>query len=483
MASRPGGPYQQRMSDRPTKSQLLPFLGQGKEVIKKAYFIPYAVLFIAGFLTPQPFLWFLALGLAAGCYYLVYRLCGKKKPIWLPLVPGLITAGILSYGLGLFNAIFSIPATIKFDDLIANSANIPYPDLFYNVFVQVGLKEELMKAVPVLLFAFFAPRITQSFGRDLEIREPLDGILIATGSALGFTMVETMTQYVPLALQQSGFVSGLNLLLVRVGAGLSGHVAYSGYFGYFIGLAMLKPQGRWKTIGIGWLFAAVMHTLWDSIGNDMLMLAVGLVSYVLLGAAILKARQISPTRAQNFATQIYHSPQAPVPQPSYAGAPAAGQYSVAPQMPQFDPGPPAPPAQQQNFSPHPPLPAPPAWPPAAAYQPAGPVIATPPPAPAATMSSGLTIFLAGQRIPLSPGRQFTESEIPGLHAAAGDGNVAEVTRHPADPAVLGLRNTSTVSWTAWTPNGESREIPGGKTIRLSPGTTIQFGNVRGEILA
>jgi hypothetical protein len=97
-------------------------------------------------------------------------------------------------------------------------------------------------------------------------------------------------------------------------------------------------------------------------------------------------------------------------------------------------------------------------------------------------SSALTFFVAGQRNSLIPGRRFAEADLPGLRAAAGDGIVAEVTRHPTDPSILGLKNLSTAAWMAWTPKGESREIPSGKTIRLSPGTSVQFGNIRGEIL-
>lgn len=482
MASRPGGPYQQRESDRPTKSQLFPFLGKGKEVVSKAHLIPYAVLFLLGFTLPNPFLWFLALGLAIGTYYLVYRQCGKVKPMWLPLVPAAMTAVIMFVGLGFFDQIFSIPMTVppaNFDP--RTWGQYPYPTLFYNIFVQVGLKEELMKAIPVLLCAFLAPKITSAFARPLEVNEPLDGILLATGSALGFTMVETMLQYVPQALQQSGFSAGLDLLLIRVGGDLSGHIAYSGYWGYFIGLAMMRPKGRWQTIGIGWACAAVLHTFWDSLDSPLPMLAVGIISYALLGAAILKARQISPTRGSNFATQLYRGAQPPPMQPQFTGMPTPPQqqYGAPPQAQQpFTPGvPPAPTFPQPPAAPvwtPPQNNAPPLAPPVA------PVVSQQIAPPA--QSTPLTFFVAGQRNSLIAGRRFAEADLPGLRAASGDGIVAEVNRHPTDPSILGLKNLSTTAWMAWTPKGESREIPSGKTIRLSPGTSVQFGNIRGEII-
>jgi RsiW-degrading membrane proteinase PrsW (M82 family) len=390
----------------------------------KAHFIPFIVLFLLGFLVESPFLWMVACALAIGSYYLIYRLCGKVKPAWLPLVPAALTAMLLYAPIwNGFESIFGVFIGGKGLPPPEYWTAIPFPKLFYDVFFFVGLKEEFVKALPVLLCAFLAPKIAASFARPLEIHEPLDGILIATGSALGFTLCETMLEYLPGVLHTSGFSAGLDLLIRRIGGDIAGHVAYSGYFGYFIGLAMLRPKNRWLTIGIGWLSAAMLHTLWDSVGSVPILLGVGIIAYGFLGAAILKARQISPYRAQNFATQVYTGGQAPPPQ----SIPAA-EYSPAP-VPQ-----------------------------------------------------ALTFFVAGQRLLLTAGRRLTESEMPGLKSSAGNGVVAEVTRHPADANLLGLRNLSTVSWTASTSTGESREIPSNKTIRLAPGTAVQFASVRGEIL-
>lgn len=458
MENRPGGPYQQRESDTPTKSQLLPFLGEGKQVISKAHFIPFIVLFLLIFLMPNPFLWFVAFALAAATYYIVYRLCGKSIAPWMPLVPAGITAFLMVSQIGampgpwpIFENIFGI--FIGGQDQLPNPntwSQIPFPTLFYKIFFFVGLKEEFVKAVPIVLLAFVAPKITAKFARALEIHEPLDGILVATGSALGFTLYETMMDYVPHAIQQGGFGGGIDLLFQRISGDIAGHVAYSGYLGYFIGLAMMRPKGRWKTIAIGWLFASVMHTFWDAL-DGIPMLMVGIISYGLLGAAILKARQISPTRSQNFATQLYRGDQ-----------PLPGQPPVSPQNASWS---------QVTSAP----------PPMAAM----PVAAPPPPAqhkPAhAAKAGGLTFVVDGKKFPLTAGHRFTETDIPALTAGNADGIVGEVTTHPSDPTIVGLKNLSIGSWTAKTPNGESREIPVGKTIRLSPGTIVEFGKIHGEV--
>ncbi|MFZ0818423.1 MAG: PrsW family glutamic-type intramembrane protease [Candidatus Acidiferrales bacterium] len=382
------------------------------------------ILFLPGFLVESPFLWLAACALAIGSYYLIYRLCGKVKPAWLPLVPAAMTA-ILMYGpiWNVFENIFGAFLGGKGLPPPQYWPAIPFPKLFYDVFFFVGLKEEFVKALPVLLCAFLAPKIAAAFARPLEIHEPLDGILIATGSALGFTLCETMLGFLPGVVHTSGLSAELDLLIRRIGGDIAGHVAYSGYFGYFIGLAMLRPKNRWVTIGIGWLSAAMLHTIWDySADSFPILLGVGIIAYGFLGAAILKARQISPFRAQNLGTQVHTGGQAPPP-----SGPAAGHAS-------------------------------------------------------APVAQALTFLVTGQRLLLTPGRRLTESEMPGLKSSAGNGVVAEVTRHPTNPNLLGLRNLSTVSWRASTSTGETREIPSGKTIRLAPGTAVQFASVRGEIL-
>jgi hypothetical protein len=63
-----------------------------------------------------------------------------------------------------------------------------------------------------------------------------------------------------------------------------------------------------------------------------------------------------------------------------------------------------------------------------------------------------------------------------------DGWLAEVTRHPTNPNVWGLKNTSLSKWVCTLADRTVREVEPGKNVPLGHGVKIQFGKVEGEIL-
>lgn len=72
---------------------------------------------------------------------------------------------------------------------------------------------------------------------------------------------------------------------------------YSGYFGYFIGLAAMMPRHRTRLLLTGFLTASALHAVWDTFG-PMGVIAetlIGGLSFAFLVAATLKARQLSPS--------------------------------------------------------------------------------------------------------------------------------------------------------------------------------------------
>ena len=59
--------------------------------------------------------------------------------------------------------------------------------------------------------------------------------------------------------------------------------------------------------------------------------------------------------------------------------------------------------------------------------------------------------------------------------------VAEVSRHPTEPRVWGLRNLSTYPWKVGKANGDIIEVNSKQSFSLVPGTQIDFGTSKGMV--
>lgn len=292
-----------------TFTQLFPIVSTGRDLTRKAYLIPgsitvlFVVLMFATLGNPSLFNLLLAAYLSISGYYCVYQLCGKHKPWWWLLGSAIATMIVLlSPLLSLFIFIFRtiLPGSLP------EQTNVSFFHLLSAMFFGAGLMEELLKILPVLMALAIGRSLRSPWRERLGVWEPLDGILLGSASAVGFTLLETLGQYVPQIIQEGGELQGLQLLIPRILGSVAGHTAYSGYLGYFVGLSVLQPKQRWLILGVGYLCASGLHALWNStvvLGYHVLAI-VGILSYAFLGAAILKARSLSPTRAENFATRL-----------------------------------------------------------------------------------------------------------------------------------------------------------------------------------
>jgi len=289
-----------------TLTKLLPIFATGNQLWQQAYLLPgmitvfFVVMMFAFLGQPQLFNLTISGYISLAAYYFVYRLCGKKKPWWIILGAALFTAIILrSPILQIFIWFFYkvLPGT-------APTGQVNFVSVLIAMFFGAGLMEELLKALPVFGLWLIGWRSGRTWRSRVGISEPLDGILIGAASAVGFTLTETLGLYVPNIIQnvanQAGNagaaeLTGLQLLIPRVLGSVAGHMAYSGYFGYFIGLSILKPSRRWLILAIGYFSSAMLHALWNTsaLVSFWLLAIVGAVSYAFLVAAILKAHSFS----------------------------------------------------------------------------------------------------------------------------------------------------------------------------------------------
>lgn len=59
--------------------------------------------------------------------------------------------------------------------------------------------------------------------------------------------------------------------------------------------------------------------------------------------------------------------------------------------------------------------------------------------------------------------------------------VAEVTRHPTNPSIWGLKNLSAARWVTTTAEGVVHDVEPGRSVSLANGTRINFGKAEGEV--
>jgi RsiW-degrading membrane proteinase PrsW (M82 family) len=279
--------------------------------------------------------------IAAAGVYVIYRLGGKPVAWWLLLLPAVVEIALLQ------PEVFAVLRR-PFAAIAAGTGD-PTLDDFHtwslHALVAVAPLEEFIKAAPILLGWWLAGHARGWVSREAGVREPLDGILLGCASGAAFACYETLVLYVggltaaqvPLSrdlydamrsvatnhLATAGadprvwlnqFAVALHsqteILFARLVNQLACHVAWTGLVGYYIGLAALRPWGRARSLATGFTIAILLHWVWDcafhsAVDRRVTIIVAGLtavVSYTALVTAILKARQISPHRAINFAT-------------------------------------------------------------------------------------------------------------------------------------------------------------------------------------
>jgi len=385
----------------------------------------------------------------------VYLYVRPGRSLWVYMLTFLLVGIILASPL-------AIPYFVVFREILPGKIDpaqqYDFATQFIKMLFAAGLMEELLKATPILIGmwltfqAIKTPNLTTNPAyKLLHVRGPVDGALMGVFAGGGFIFLETAFDYIPRfsnqVLQQTNdpaaaVATGMLLLLPRVFGGLVGHMAYSGLFGYFIGLAVIRPKQMWQLLAIGWVSSSVIHALWNSVDkiSPMLNYAVAGACAVGVVGAILKARQLeaSFTGAAPLATSgsiVVDRAARPAPTPA---APAPQPAAYTPPQPQA---------------------------PVYAPQPA--------PAAAPAAAQALALDFDGFIIPLRAGGRVDPGAEPAL-AGRGVGVVGEVVAHPSRPGVLGLRNSGAGLWTARLRDGGVQTIEPNQNVRLAPGVVIAF---------
>ena len=221
-----------------TLSHYIPLASRGREFAQKALLLPGVLTVICVVLLFTSagntvfFNLLLATYLGIAGFYFIYQLCGKQKHWWALIIPFISTPILLLTPV--WWAIALIFRGILPGQLPAQSAN--FLSIFIAFFFGAGLAEELLKALPVFGLEWLG-RMQPSPRRErVGVTEPLDGILLGAASGLGFTLLETLGQYVPNLINEvsmqagegAGELLGLQLLIPRIVGSVFGHMAYRG---------------------------------------------------------------------------------------------------------------------------------------------------------------------------------------------------------------------------------------------------------------
>ncbi|WP_089649627.1 PrsW family intramembrane metalloprotease [Halobacterium hubeiense] len=186
----------------------------------------------------------------------------KQEPLELLVVTfafGFLFAGFAAILNTVFSGLFLGSVTADAPLWIAVLA----PALYY--FLIVGPVEETVKWLAIRLYAFRSDRF------DAVV----DGAVYGAVAGLGFATIENaiyIGREVVMAASAAGSAAaidvGLQTAAVRTLAG-PGHVIYSAFAGYYLGLAKFNPDDAGPIIVKGLVIAAVIHATYNTVVTNL----------------------------------------------------------------------------------------------------------------------------------------------------------------------------------------------------------------------
>jgi hypothetical protein len=98
------------------------------------------------------------------------------------------------------------------------------------------------------------------------------------------------------------------------------------------------------------------------------------------------------------------------------------------------------------------------------------------------VAASLALAVGGVNVPLLPGARIDLGTIPAL-GERGRGLLGEVSVHPRNPGVIGLKNTGVATWYARLRDGSIQPVEPQRNVRLASGVSIDFGGgVHGAVV-
>lgn len=238
---------------------------------------------------------------------LLYRLFADRElGIHTALIVFLVTSFVM---MPLFNLYLLIPPDIT-EKLVEWTptgylAMLRFPVSYFGFVFGVGLREEMCKAVPLLVLALFSVRM----------KNPLNGLVLGMMSGVGFAASEnvyyvfkTVNRAIAVTQQTgdfSNFVVPVYNNVVRMMTGPFAHAVYSGIFGYFISLAAADKARRIPLFFAGLFVAAFLHGSYNTFVSYSVVWGVVIltVSFFLMMTYLLKARGL--TSATDLAAGMF----------------------------------------------------------------------------------------------------------------------------------------------------------------------------------
>jgi RsiW-degrading membrane proteinase PrsW (M82 family) len=187
----------------------------------------------------------------------------------------------------------------------------------------IGLPEELAKAIPIVVVAWF-------WRRYWHTQAPRDYLFLGAVSGLVFGAAEVVHYFTDVLGHLSGNATGPDLQALtleyvwRFLTDPIDHACWAGITGYFIGLAITGPRRTYAVAPVGIGIASVLHGLndWNPVNAHIGWVLVTLIS-VLLFLAYARAGAWLPQQAMAGVPDSPHGYTAPWPVGHVSGPPQA----------------------------------------------------------------------------------------------------------------------------------------------------------------